>query len=358
MPLRQLQFLSKVLPMKLNKPAVLRVVAAFAIVTIFTGGAHQIRKAGGGAPDFPCTTSAEKDVVISIGDGATGSDIAQQLFEAQVVKSSAAFFRVAVSDSRSGRIAPGSHRIQMNLCAKDALEQLLDPKRIANLISVIEGAWSTEIADAMVASGFSRGEVSKAMKSVELPPDFKTLEGLLFPAQYSFEEKTTAQSAVSSMIDRALLEISNSGIAAGSEKYSPQQLLIIASIIQAEGEPKDFGKVSQVIRNRLKIGMPLQMDSTVHFIQKLRGDIFLSTKSTLIKSDYNTYRKYGLPPGPIGNPGAEAMAAAVNPETGDWIYFITVAPGDTRFTASLDQFNVWKAEYKKNLRAGVFGSAK
>ena len=344
--------------MKLNKPAVLRVVAAFAIVTIFTGGAHQIRKSGGGAPDFPCTTSAEKDVVISIGDGATGSDIAQQLFEAQVVKSSAAFFRVAVADSRSERIAPGSHRIQMNLCAKDALEQLLDPKRIANLISVIEGAWSTEIADAMVASGFSRGEVSKAMKSVELPPDFKTLEGLLFPAQYSFEEKTTAQSAVSSMIDRALLEISNSGIAAGSGKYSPQQLLIIASIIQAEGEPKDFGKVSQVIRNRLKIGMPLQMDSTVHFIQKLRGDIFLSTKSTLIKSDYNTYRKYGLPPGPIGNPGAEAMAAAVNPETGDWIYFITVAPGDTRFTASLDQFNVWKAEYKKNLRAGVFGSAK
>jgi UPF0755 protein len=210
----------------------------------------------------------------------------------------------------------------------------------------------------MVASGFSRGEVSKAMKSVDLPPDFKTLEGLLFPAQYSFEEKTSAQSAVSSMIDRALLEISNSGIAAGSGKYSPQQLLIIASIIQAEGEPEDFGKVSQVIRNRLKIGMPLQMDSTVHFIQKLRGDIFLSTKSTLIKSDYNTYRKYGLPPGPIGNPGAEAMAAAVNPETGDWIYFITVAPGDTRFTASLDQFNVWKAEYKKNLRAGVFGSAK
>jgi UPF0755 protein len=246
----------------------------------------------------------------------------------------------------------------MNLCAKEALDQLLDPKRIANLISVIEGAWSTEIADAMVASGFSRGEVSKAIKSVEIPTDFNTLEGLLFPAQYSFEDETSAQSALSAMINRALLEISNSGIAAGDGNYSPQELLIVASIIQAEGEPKDFGKVSQVIRNRLKIGMPLQMDSTVHYIQKLRGDIFLSTKSTLIKSDYNTYRKYGLPPGPIGNPGSAAMVAAVNPEAGDWIYFITVAPGDTRFTASLDQFNIWKAEYKKNLRAGVFGSAK
>ena len=344
--------------MKVNKPAVLRVAAAFAIVTIFTGGVHQTRKAGGGAPDFPCTTSAAKDVAISIGDGATGSDIAQQLFEARVVKSSAAFFRLAVADSRSGRIAPGSHRIQINLCAKEALEQLLDPKRITNLISVVEGAWSTEIADAMVASGFSRGEVSKEIKSVEIPTGFKNLEGLLFPAQYSFEDGTSAQSALSAMINRALLEISNSGIAAGDGNYSPQELLIIASIIQAEGEPKDFGKVSQVIRNRLKIGMPLQMDSTVHYIQKLRGDIFLSTKSTLIKSDYNTYRKYGLPPGPIGNPGSAAMVAAVNPEAGDWIYFITVAPGDTRFTASLDQFNIWKAEYKKNLRAGVFGSAK
>jgi len=160
------------------------------------------------------------------------------------------------------------------------------------------------------------------------------------------------------MMNRAIQEIAKSGISAGSGKFSPQQLLIIASLIQAEGEPKDFGKVSQVIRNRLKIGMPLQMDSTVHYVQKQRGDIYLSTKSTLIKSDYNTYRKYGLPPGPIGNPGLAAMIAAVSPEAGDWIYFITVAPSDTRFTSSLDQFNIWKAEYKKNLRAGVFGSAK
>jgi UPF0755 protein len=113
-----------------------------------------------------------------------------------------------------------------------------------------------------------------------------------------------------------------------------------------------------VIRNRLEKGMPLQMDSTGHYVKKARGKIFLSTNSTLLKSDYNTYRKYGLPPGPIGNPGADAMFAAVNPEAGDWIFFITVSPGDTRFTSTLDQFNLWKAEYKKNLRAGAFGSAK
>ena len=344
--------------MRVNKTALLRVIAALAVVFIFTGGLHQVRKSGGGAPDFSCQASDSEDVTISIEKGATGAAIAQVLFEAEVIKSSSSFFRVAVGDKRSESIAPGSHRIQLHLCAKDALDQLLDPKRIVGLISVIEGAWSSEIADAMVAAGFARSEVTKAIKSIDLPSGFKTLEGLLFPAQYSFEVNTSAQSALSAMMNRALTEIAKSGISDGSGKLSPQQLLIIASIIQAEGEPKDFSKVSQVIRNRLKIGMPLQMDSTVHYVQKQRGDIFLSTKSTLIKSDYNTYRKYGLPPGPIGNPGSAAMMAAVMPAIGDWIYFITVAPGDTRFTSTLDQFNVWKAEYKKNLRAGVFGSAK
>lgn len=344
--------------MRVNKPAVLRVISALAVVIIFTGGVHEVRKGGRAAPDFQCQISDSQEALISIEKGATGSDIAQQLFEAKVVKSSAAFFREAVADPRSGRIAPGTHRVQINLCADDALTQLLDPKRIAGLISIIEGAWITEITSAMVASGFPRKEVNNAIKSIALPPGFKTLEGLLFPAQYSFASGTSAQSAIEEMLERASSEVAKSGISASSGEYSPQQLLIIASIIQAEGEPKDFGKVSQVIRNRLSKGIPLQMDSTVHFVQKLRGNIFLSTKSTLIKSDYNTYRKYGLPPGPIGNPGSEAMVAAVNPELGDWLYFITVAPSDTRFTSSLDQFNIWKAEYKKNLRAGVFGSTK
>ena len=344
--------------MKINKPALLRVMAAFVVVTVFTGGVHELRKSGGGAPDFPCQISGNQEVAISIGKGATGTDIARLLFEGKVVKSSDAFFRVAVADQRSERIAPGTHRVQINLCATDALTQLLDPKRIVDLINIFEGAWNSEIVSAMVAASFSKAEVNQAIKSVDLPLGFKILEGLLFPAQYSFAAGTSAQSAISAMIERGVIEMNKAGISAGDGKYSPQQLLTIASITQAESDTKDFAKVSRVIRNRLEKGMPLQMDSTVHYVKKVRGEIFLSTRSTLLNSPYNTYRKYGLPPGPIGNPGAEAMLAAVNPVPGDWIFFITVAPGDTRFTSSLDQFNIWKAEYKKNLRAGVFGSAK
>ena len=246
--------------------------------------------------------------------------------------------------------------ISPELCAKDALEQLLESKRIAGLINIVEGEWNSEVFEDMVKAGYSRSEIKEALAQLKLPVGYKSLEGLLFPAQYSFAKGTTASVAIATMVERAQTEMKSAGISEAPGKFNAQELLTIASIIQAEGGLADFTKVSRVIRNRLEKGMPLQMDSTIHYVQKLRGNIFLSTKSTLLNSPYNTYRKYGLPPGPIGNPGKQALLAAVNPEPGDWIYFITVAPNDTRFTSSFEEFGVWKVEYKKNLRAGLFES--
>jgi len=345
-----------------DRKAILRVALALAFVFLFTGGVHELRKTSA-APDFSCTDGAaaskeisDKDVAIEIAAGATGSDIAAQLFDKGVVKSARAFFGVAVGDPRAGKIAPGSHIISRELCAKDALEQLLDNKRIAGLISIVEGEWNSEVFQDMVKAGYSQRDLKEALAQLKLPAGFKSLEGLLFPAQYSFAKGTSAADAIATMVERAQDEMKSAGISESNGKFSAQEILIIASIIQAEGGLQDFTKVSRVIRNRLEKGMPLQMDSTVHFAQKLRGNIFLSTKSTLLNSPYNTYRKYGLPPGPIGNPGGQALQAAVNPEPGDWIYFITVAPNDTRFTSSFEEFGIWKVEYKKNLRSGLFES--
>jgi UPF0755 protein len=341
-----------------NRSAQLRVVAGLAVVFLFTGGVHQLRSGVSSAPDFPCSVDSAGDVSIEVAKGATGSDIALQLYEAGVIKSSSAFFRLAVADKRSAMIAPGAHLISKEICAADALQQLLDPKRIAGLINIIEGGWNSEIFTSMVVAGFKQSEIQSAVAQVKLPSGFKALEGLLFPAQYSFAKDTSAVAALQAMVDRATTELTKSGVTTSTGKFNAQQLLTMASIIQAEGKTEDFAKISRVILNRLEKGMPLQMDSTLHYVQKARGDIFLSTKSTLLKSEYNTYRKYGLPPGPIGNPGFDAMFAAANPAPGDWIYFVTVAPSDTRFTASYDQFSTWKIEYKKNLRAGLFGSSK
>ena len=309
------------------------------------------------SPDYPINTSLSgaTEVIIDIPAGSSGSAIAKLLFDNEIIKSSEAFFRVAVGDKRSEKIAPGNHRLSKTISAQQALEQLLDPERIPNLIRIYEGNWKSEIAKSLVKYGYSKNEVSRAFTSAKLPDGFREIEGLLFPAQYSFAKGTKALEAVQAMVDRFTQEPAARELLLGTKQFKPSQLLTIASIIQAEGEQKDFAKVSRVIYNRLKIGMPLQMDSTVHFAKKLRGEIFLSSQSTLINSPYNTYKKYGLPPGPICSPGADAIAAALKPAVGDWLYFITVAPGDTRFTKSLDEFNSWKAIYVKNRKAGLFG---
>jgi UPF0755 protein len=236
------------------------------------------------------------------------------------------------------------------------LEELLDLRRLSGLINVQEGMWLSEILPQMYRSGFSASDVRSALVNLKKPAGFTSLEGLFFPAQYSFDKGTSALAALSSMVSRAESEMSAAGFFKSGEKFTPQQLLTIASLIQAEGKLQDFTKISRVIRNRLVKGMPLQFDSTVHYVKKSRGNIFLSTQGTLINSPYNTYRKYGLPPGPINSPGRQAMNAALNPEPGNLLYFITVAPSDTRFTDNLEQFNIWKSEYKKNLRSGLFRS--
>ncbi len=328
-----------------------------AVLVIAIGAIFVMRIGPSPAPDYPINTalSAASEVIIDIPAGSSGSAIAVLLFNSEIIKSSEAFFRVAVGDKRSEKIAPGNHRLTKTISAQQALDQLLDPERIPNLIKVYEGSWKTEIAKSLVKYGFSAIEVSRALATAKLPDGFRDSEGLLFPAQYSFVKGTTANKAVQAMIDRFTQEPAAKELLLGTQKFKPSQLLTIASIIQAEGEQKDFAKVSTVIYNRLKIGMPLQMDSTVHFVKKLRGEIFLSSQSTLINSPYNTYKKYGLPPGPICSPGADAITAALKPAVGDWLYFITVAPGDTRFTKSLEEFNSWKAIYVKNRKAGVFG---
>jgi len=338
-----------------NRRPIFRVIAALIASVLVIYLLSIINSGPGAAADFACSSDpGAKSASIDVATGETGLEIARELFEKDVIASSEVFFRLAVADPKAALIAPGVHIIDTQICAQRALEQLLDSKRIAGLIAVSEGAWVSEIKKLFSKAGYPQDEVKSAFANTDVPKPFTQLEGLLFPAQYSFAQGTKAEVALKEMIARGLAEVVKAGFLSEPSKYSPQQLLTIASIIQAEGGDGDFTKVSRVIYNRLKIGMPLQMDSTVHFVMESRGNIFLSTKSTMINSPYNTYRKYGLPPGPIGNPGSEAMKAALSPAAGDWLYFITVAPQDTRFTNSLEEFNGWKAIYKANLRAGKF----
>ena len=338
----------------MKRADLLRVFAAGTVIVAFTFLFRGLAYHPGVAPDFSDDKPGAETIVV-IGTAESGSSIGVKLEEAGVVKSSQAFFRRAVVDVRSSRIAPGEHRIQTRISAKQALEQLLDAKRLVNAIEVKDGAWVSEVVANFTAAGFSKNEVESALRKVSLPSNFsaKSAEGFLYPAFYDYQKGESAAAIVSRMVAR--FESGTRGVDWKSVKgFTPYQILTIASLIQAEGTPDVQRKVARVIFNRLVKKMPLQLDTSVHYIFKRRGEIALALTDTKVVSPYNTFLNVGLPPTPINSPTIGAITAALNPEPGDWLYFVTVSPNVTKFTSTYSEFLTFKAEYKKNLASGGF----
>ncbi|MFJ8309881.1 MULTISPECIES: endolytic transglycosylase MltG [unclassified Streptomyces] len=192
-----------------------------------------------------------------------------------------------------------------------------------------------------------------ATAELKLPPDAKgNPEGYLFPATYPVKDDTTPGDLLQYMVDTANKRFGQDRIAAGARRagLTVYQMVVIAGIVQAEaGSMADMGKVSRVIHNRLARGMPLQMDSTLNYALN-RSTLTTTTSDTKTDSPYNTYEHKGLPPTPIGNPGQRAVDAAIDPTAGNWLYFVTVAPGDTRFTDSYAEQQLNVREFNENQR--------
>ncbi|MFF1273470.1 endolytic transglycosylase MltG [Streptomyces marokkonensis] len=192
-------------------------------------------------------------------------------------------------------------------------------------------------------AGTTKKSLAKA--ALKLPNEAEgNPEGYLFPATYPLQEEATPQKLLARMVDTANKKFNGAPIAAGAQRNAMNvyQAVTVASIVQAEAATRDdMGKVARVIFNRLERGMPLQMDSTVHYALG-RSAPGTTEADTKVDSPYNSYQRMGLPPTPIDNPGEDAVRAAINPTPGDWLYFVTVKPGDTRFTADF-------AEHQRNV---------
>ncbi|MFF7178734.1 endolytic transglycosylase MltG [Streptomyces sp. NPDC008121] len=182
-------------------------------------------------------------------------------------------------------------------------------------------------------------------------------EGYLFPATYPVVSATTPEGLLRYMVATAAKRFGTEDINAGAQRngVTVHQTVIIASIVQAEADTtEDMGKVARVVYNRLARGMSLQMDSTLNYALG-RSTVDTTHADTKIDNPYNTYARQGLPPTPIGNPGEQAMSAAIAPTEGEWLYFVTVKPGDTRFTGDYAAHEANVAEFNAHRRAATAG---
>ncbi|MEV7770783.1 endolytic transglycosylase MltG [Kitasatospora sp. NPDC086791] len=338
-------------------------LTALALIAVFGGVGitgytwFQAQRKPPAAADF--AGQGTGSVQVSVPEGAGLSQIASALVRNGVVASSLAFTRAAKgSAAAAGRIQPGTYTLKQRMSAVAALAILIDPAN-ANGLTIPEGWRGYQIYAAIdkklnLPDGTTRRTAQE--QGVELGlPDFAngSPEGYLFPATYAVTDATTALDLLKQMVERAGKEYArdDATVVAQNLGQTAYGLVTVASMVQGEADnTEDMGKVARVIYNRLAKGMALQLDSTINYALG-RSTLNTTVTETKLDSPYNTYLHPGLPPTPISNPGRQAIMAALDPTPGDWLYFVTVRPGDTRFTDNFEVHQRNVAEFNANRAA-------
>lgn len=296
----------------------------------------------------------EGETIVVITEGEIGEDVADALAQADVVKTPEAFYDLLLKQDPAVEFHPGSFRMKLQMSSQAALNALQDPANQMQLTAMIPEGKTVSQTIELISAGadIPLKELEAAAKdpaAFGLPEGVDSLEGWLFPATYEFEETTTGTEAIQRLVDEQKNVLNEAGVAEADR----ERVLNIAAMIQREGgRIEDFGKVSRVIQNRLDTGMRLQMDSTAQYGmgQHEDGSVWSTNEALADDNPWNTYVHEGLPKGPIANPGRDAINAALNPEPGDWVYFVAVNldTGESAFSvtqeehdAAVSRLNEW-----------------
>jgi UPF0755 protein len=299
--------------------------------------------------------------VIQIPAGASGSQVAELLKDKGIIRSATAFRLLAKFRHETGGFEAGTYTsLATNMTPEQALNALKAdgqplPKKTIKAtfpegLTVAQTAQDAQNDLGVVRKDFLAAATSGTWKLPPyLPKGTKTLEGFLYPNTYQFDAGVDA----TGLITRLLAEFTSATKDLPWDNYKKlglknrYEVVIVASMIEREAKfEEDRGKIATVIYNRLKKGMPLQIDATVEYAlgtykPKLTFD------DLKVNSPYNTYLHSGLPPTPIASPGLASIEAALSPTPGDWLYYVVIdAAGHHGFASTYSAFLKLKNQYK------------
>jgi UPF0755 protein len=280
-------------------------------------------------------------------------EVALRLEEAGVIRSPVGFVLLAVGRGSMRSLKAGEYQVPQGANTVAVLALLEAGQVLQHSVTFREGWTVAEFARLLEAEGLAKAEDIRRMardglflRSLDLRGD--SVEGYLFPDTYQLVKGMTADEILTRMVMRMRERISPDIVeAAHARELDFHQLLTLASIIEKEAvERGEMPLISAVFWNRLKRDMPLQADPTVQYA--LGKDRQRLTREDLqTNSPFNTYRRAGLPPGPIASPGLAAIVAAARPAPVKYLYF--VATGDERrhtFSSTLAAHNAAVARYR------------
>jgi len=317
------------------------------------------------APDYAGDGTGET-VSVVIPKGAPGAEIGRLLEAAGVVKSVDAFVSAQTQNPKGDTIQAGAYLLKKEMSAKSAVEMMLDPKS-QNAVMVTPGQRNIAVYKLIDEKlGLKSGatlKVAKAdYKSLGLPDWAKKnsemkdpLEGFLYPGTYPAAKGMKPESVLKGMVSAATKKYDALNLEAKAKALkvdSPLDLVTIASLVEAEGKtPDDYRKIAEVVYNRLDYGNPqtygfLQFDSTFNYAKNESKIDISESEINKDQDPYNTYTHKGLPPGPIGNPGDEALKSTLNPTDDGWYYFVaTDGVSKTEFARTHQEFQKLKDKF-------------
>lgn len=302
--------------------------------------------------DYPGTGNGVAAIVV-IQAGDIGGDVAQELLAKKVTMTFDATYDYLVANPDIS-FQPGNYTLQEQMSAKSAVAALQDPaNKILNSVTIPEGTAAVDVY-ALLASALSLPvedftAAAADFTSYGVPADAQSIEGFLFPATYDFDPGTTAAQALQRLVTESITRLDSAGVAPEDRTKT----VILASIIQREAGQNvdDMAKIGRVFLNRLDQGMHLQSDATVAYGTGNTHTVWTTDAERADASNlWNTYANPGLPIGPIGNPGDDAINGAIHPADGSWLFFVPInlKTGETVFSntadehaAAVEQLHAW-----------------
>jgi UPF0755 protein len=297
------------------------------------------------------TSSADSsDVVVEVQANMSPVQVGDMLQKAGVIDSSTEFQQIA-STAQFTAYKIGRYDFVRGSGARAALDTLrggpaavvpdiklllppgLTLGQIVQRVNALEGHSGQRVLEVLA---------SNTVRSKYEPPDVTSLEGLTWPDTYFVNATTSETEILQKIVQQFDAKADAIGLNNAGNGLTPYQEVIVASLIEAEaGSPEDMPLISAVIHNRLKQGMPLQLDSTLCYAKGGCPPV-PTDKDRKLDSPYNTFKIAGLPPTPIRTVSEAALKAALAPAAVDYLYFVADKNGKTYYASTL-------AEHEKNI---------
>jgi UPF0755 protein len=291
-----------------------------------------------------------RPVLVTVPKGATSWALGQVLVEKRLVRSALGFSLVARLTGDSRKLKAGVYSFNRSMSVHQMIDIMVEGKISAAVVVIPEGFTIRQIADRLAAKAhvnrqqflnLAATQASTFSDAENVPSS--SLEGYLFPATYTIGFGEDARAVIQQMLRVFRANVDREHAAAPERLH---RILTVASMVEREAKlAKDRPLISAVIWNRQRQGMKLDIDATVEYaLGEHRARLYY--RDLDVDSPYNTYRRAGLPPGPIANPGLSSIDAAMHPAKVGYLYYVAKPDGSHIFSDTLSQHNAAKQRVK------------